>query len=276
MAKQLLFYETAVPINLTRHRNLSIERVNYGFAAKVNSVPLTAVEMPRAAREYTIVFAGADDVTPIAVLGVEGNENVYVEDGTWNADYVPAFVRRYPFVFSRNEEAQQFNLCVDESWIGCNYQGRGERLFDESGERTPYLSEMLSFLENYQANFNRTKAYCRNLKELGLLEPMKADFTLPDGTKKSLTGFMAVNRDKLKGLAPEKLSELVQSDELELTYYHLLSMNNFALMINRARLTQNAEKSDSSDSSAMAETSKESDGPEPEPEPKAEKRKAAR
>jgi hypothetical protein len=234
MAKQLLFYETAVPVNLARHRDLCVERITYQFAASVNSVPLTAVEIPRAAREYTIVFAGDDAVTPFAVVGVQGNENVYVsEDGTWNADYVPAFVRRYPFVFSRSEDEKRFTLCIDESWDGCNQEGRGERLFDENGERTSYLSQMLSFLEQYQAHFNRTQAYCRNLKELDLLEPMKADFTLPDGTKKSLVGFMAVNRDKLKALPTEKLAELVKSDELELTYNHLLSMNNFALMINR-------------------------------------------
>jgi hypothetical protein len=251
MAKQLLFYETAVPVNLARHRDLCIERITYQFAANVNSVPLTAVEIPRAAREYTIVFAGDDAVTPFAVVGVQGNENVYVsEDGTWNADYVPAFVRRYPFVFARSEDEKQFTLCIDESWDGCNQEGRGERLFDENGERTPYLSQMLSFLEQYQAHFNRTQAYCRHLKELDLLEPMKADFTLPDGTKRSLVGFTAVNRDKLKGLPSEKLLELVKSDELELTYNHLLSMNNFALMIHRANAS----------SPAAAETP---DSPEP-------------
>ena len=258
MAKQLLFYETAVPVSVARHRDLSVDRVKYEFAASVNSVPLTAVEIPRAAREYTIVFAGEDEVTPIAVVGVEGNENVYVsEDGTWNADYVPAFVRRYPFVFALSEDGKQLTLCVDESWGGCNNEGKGERLFDEKGERTPYLTEMLSFLEKYQAHFNRTQAYCKKLKELDLLEPMKADFTLPDGTKKSLVGFKVVNRDKLKALAADKLSELAQSDELELTYNHLLSMNNFALMLNRVQRPVASE-------SSAAESSADDDAPQPE------------
>lgn len=240
MVKQLLFYETAVPVNLARHRKLSVERLKYEFAADVTAIPLTAVEIPLAAREYTIVFANVgedkDMVTPIAIVGIEGNKNVYVsKDGNWNAEYIPAFVRRYPFVFSRSEDEKQITLCLDESWTGCNYQGRGERLFDENDERTPYLSEMLLFLEHYQAHVNRTRAYCRNLKELDLLEPIKADFTLPDGSKKSLGGFMVVNRDKLKALPAEKLVEFAQSDELELTYSQLLSMNNFALMLNRVQ-----------------------------------------
>jgi len=230
---QLLFYETVVPVSPQRHGNLSIERAGFGFAAHVNSVPLMAVEMTAAASEYTIVFAGNEEaVAPVVILGLEGDKNEYIdENGKWTADYIPAFVRRYPFVFSQQENT--LTLCLDESWSGCNIDGKGDRLFDEKGERTEYLSLMLNFLEESQAHFVRTQAYCKHLKEMDLLEPMKADFTLPGGAKKSLTGFMVVNRDKLRNLAPEKLAELAKTDELELTYIHLLSMNNFRRILER-------------------------------------------
>lgn len=230
---QLLFYENVAPVSPQRHGELSIERADFGFAANVNSVPLMAVEMTAAASEYTIVFAGNDEaVAPVVILGLEGTKNQYVDqDGKWSADYIPAFVRRYPFVFSQQENT--YTLCVDESWDGCNKDGKGDRLFDEKGERTDYLSRMLKFLEESQAHFVRTQTYCKHLKEMDLLEPMKADFTLPGGEKKSLGGFMAVNRDKLRNLAPEKLAQLAKTDELELTYIHLLSMNNFRRVLER-------------------------------------------
>ncbi len=230
---QLLFYENVAPVSPQRHGKLSIERADFGFATHVNSVPLMAVEMTAAASEYTIVFAGNEEaVAPVVILGLEGTKNEYVDaDGKWTADYIPAFVRRYPFVFSQQENT--YTLCVDESWNGCNKDGKGERLFDEKGERTEYLSRMLKFLEESQAHFVRTQTYCKHLKEMDLLEPMKADFTLPGGSKKSLGGFMAVNRDKLRKLAPEKLAELAKTDELELTYIHLLSMNNFRRVLER-------------------------------------------
>jgi hypothetical protein len=230
---QLLFYENVAPVSPQRHGELSIERADFGFAANVNSVPLMAVEMTAAASEYTIVFAGNEDaVAPVVILGLEGTKNQYVDkDGKWSADYIPAFVRRYPFVFSQQENT--YTLCVDEAWDGCNKDGKGERLFDEKGERTEYLSRMLKFLEESQAHFVRTQTYCKHLKEMDLLEPMKADFTLPGGEKKSLGGFMAVNRDKLRNLAPEKLAQLAKTDELELTYIHLLSMNNFRRVLER-------------------------------------------
>ena len=231
---QMLFYENVSAVSPQRHGDLSIDRENFEFAANVNSVPLMAVEMTAAASEYTIVFAGDDkNVMPVVILGLEGTKNYYVgKDGNWTADYIPAFVRRYPFVFAQNEN--QFTLCVDEEWSGCNREGKGQRLFDDKGERTEYLNRMLKFLEESQAHFARTQTYCNHLKELELLEPMKADFTFPGGEKKSLGGFMAVNREKLKNLPPEKLAELAKTDELELTYIHLLSMNNFRRVMERA------------------------------------------
>jgi len=235
MAKQLLIYDSAVPVSSGRHREWCIERRPYSFASNINSVPLTAVEIPHAAREYAIVFAGTDSVVPVVLLGAVGNNNDYLaEDGSWRAEYVPAFIRRYPFVFSLTEDKSRFALCIDEQWAGCNQEGRGERLFDSQGERTGYLNQMLKFLEEYQVQFNRTQAHCRKLKELGLLEPMQAEFTLSDGTKRQLVGFQVISREKLKALPAETLAELAKTDELELIYDHLLSMHNFGVLAKRA------------------------------------------
>ena len=239
MGTQLLFYEQVTPISKERHKDFCVDGTEhrFEFAQSVNSVPLTAVEIPMAAREYTIVFAGGDEaVVPVVILGIEGKDNLYIDkqEGKWDASYVPAFVRRYPFVFSQSDDGNTFTLCVDEDWQGCNREGKGQRLFDDAGERTEYLGNVLKFLEEYQKQFRLTQAYCAKLKELDLLESMKAELTLPGGEKRSLTGFMAVNRTKLKELSGEKLAALAKTDELELTYTHLQSLNNFPEMLKRA------------------------------------------
>jgi hypothetical protein len=233
---QMLFYENVVPVSSQRHRDLSIERVDFGFAATVNSVPLTAIEMPLAAREYTIVFAGNEEaVAPVVVLGVADAQNLYLDENkAWKADYIPAFVRRYPFVFAQDKEGTQFTLCIDETWSGCNRAGKGQRLFDDQGNQTTYLQNMLKFLSDYQTQFVRTQAYCKKLKELNLLEPMQAQIVLPGGEKRSLAGFLGATRPKIKALAPEKLAELAKTDELELTYLQMASLNNLGQVVNRA------------------------------------------
>ena len=117
MTKQLMIYESAVPVSSESHRDWSVKMgEDYKFSSKVNSVPLLAAEFRAAAQDYAIVFAGdGNDVVPSVILGVRDGENSNVSaDGSWTGSYVPAFLRRYPFVFSRSEDEKDFVLCIDE------------------------------------------------------------------------------------------------------------------------------------------------------------------
>ncbi len=121
MTAQLLIYEHAVPISKQKHHSISVKTgTNYDFAKNVNSVPLTAVEFSSAAADYCIIFAGNEDaVMPVVILGINQNNNLYLSDtGQWDANYIPAFVRRYPFVFSSNDNGSTFTLCIDEEFSG--------------------------------------------------------------------------------------------------------------------------------------------------------------
>lgn len=226
---QLLIYKSAVPISRARHGDCHVEvGADYAFTGDVNSVPLMAVEFPQAATEYAIVFAGPEgELMPAVILGIRGNENLFLSDKShdWQAKYIPAFIRRYPFVFSRNDD--RFVLCIDEAYPGLNREGRGAALFDAEGKPSPYVDNVLKFLQEFQTQFLRTQAFCRKLKELDLLEPMQAQVVMGSGSRIALGGFMAVSRTKLKALPGDKLAELAATDELELLYLHLQSMRNF-------------------------------------------------
>ena len=229
MSKQLLIYGSAVPVSASRHADVSVEpHANYAFSADINAVPLMAVEFLRAEAEYAIVFTQAgSDVLPAAVLGVRSDQNLYLTpDQRWAAKYVPAFIRRYPFVFSRSEDGKTLTLCIDEGQRGVNREGRGERLFAD-GKPTPYVERVLKFLQDYQAHFERTRQFCRRIADMGLLEPMQAQVTTPSGEKLSLNGFLSVSREKLRQLDGESLAKLAKTDELELLYLQMHSMRNF-------------------------------------------------
>lgn len=238
---QLLIYETAVPLSSLHHAKACVEpNTTYEFSKGVNSVPLMAVEFPFAAAEYAIVFAGTREaLMPAVILGMREKENLFLgNSGAWNARYVPAFVRRYPFVFSSSNEGKTLTLCIDEAFAGFNREGRGQRLFDDASKPTEFTNNVLKFVQEYQRQFERTKAFCGKLMELDLLEPMQAQVALASGEKTSLTGFMAVDRKKLKALSGEKLADLAKTDELELLYLHLSSMRNFGSMKERLEGTQ--------------------------------------
>ena len=244
---QQLFYKTAVPVTVQRHTSWSVKTGDsFAFAAKVNSVPLTAIEFAQAAAEYPIVFAGTEDaVFPAVILGVQQDENLFVdEEGRWRGKYVPAFVRRYPFVFSQDAEGKTFTLHVDEHFEGCNQDGRGERLFDADGEQTQYLKGVLNFLQDYQARFRRTQAYCKRLVELKLLQPVQAQFTLTSGESRTLGGFMTIDREKLKAISAEDAADMLRKDEMECTFLHLASLAHFRDMLERVPSGQPVQDAD--------------------------------
>ena len=234
--KQLLIYDKAVPVSPQSHRDVSVKNgTDFGFARHVNSVPLMAAEFEFCAGDYAIVFAGEPgSIMPAAMLGLRDKENLHVAiNGEWSGKYIPAFLRRYPFVFASSDDGSTFTLCVDEDYAGVNRDGLGERLFDSSGERTQYLQNVLGFLQAYQVQFKATRDFVQGLEDLGLFDPMEAQFTIRGGQQMKLGGFRAVNRDRLRQLDGDKLALLARSGALDLIYAHLHSLRNFTPIAER-------------------------------------------
>ncbi|MDR5907394.1 SapC family protein [Franzmannia qiaohouensis] len=230
MATQLLIYRDVQPITRDKHGELSLKvGKDFGFAKDINSVPVMAAEFPAAASDLPVVFTEAEgSVLPVAVLGLEQDANLMVDaEGQWRGEYVPAFLRRYPFVFASSEDGKTFTLCIDNAYEGLNQEGRGERFFDADGEQTQYLAKVLDFLQDYQSHFQRTRTFCQRLVDLDLLEDVQAQVRQGEGSPRTLTGFKAVNRQKLKALKEDDIRSMLGTDELELLYVHLQSMRNF-------------------------------------------------
>lgn len=267
MSKTLLIYERAVPVNKARHGKCGVKTGNdFSFARDVNSMPLLAQEFRDAMREYPVVFAGTgESVMPAVLLGFGENDNLFVDEtGKWGAKYIPAFARRYPYVFSSSEDGQTLTLCIDEDYSGFNQEGEGERLFDDDGEQTEYLQKVLEFQTEFQRLFRRTQAFCKNLQELKLLDPMQAQIKFGSGQEMTISGFMVVNRERLKEVPGDRLAELASVDELELLYLHLQSLHNVTDLANRARPDAGGAQATEAVSGMDSETSaEEAAAPEP-------------
>lgn len=228
-------YEQAAAVSTERHKGWSVEAGgDFAFSRSANAVPLTAVEFARACAEYPIVFTTGEESAPLVLLGLEERQNLFITDeGKWGAEYVPAFVRRYPFVFAIADGGQNFTVCIDEAFAGCNQEGRGEALFNPDGERTAYLEQVVAFLSEYQRQYLCTRTFTEKLSELGLLEPMQAQMQMPGGQRLSLTGFQVVSRERLKRLEAGPVKALLDDGSLELIHCHLWSLNRFAKMAER-------------------------------------------
>ena len=230
LSGSVLFYSQPEPLSAEAHGALGVNPVDkpYAFAGVTNLVPLTVTEFAPAALTYPVIFAG-EAKQPVAVMGLRAGENLFVSDeGDFRPEaYIPAYVRRYPFVFANDDVEKRLILCVDRAAPFLT-EGGQTKLF-EDGQPSQYTQQAMEFCNNFEQERQRTDAFVALLTELDLFESKEAVFTPrnPDGTPgatQKLAEYFAVSEDKLKALSPEKLAELRDNGALGQIYAHLVSL----------------------------------------------------
>lgn len=197
-------------------------------------VLLLTTEFVHAARDYAIAFVrGADQaMLPVAITGVPGGKNVFVDaEGQWDARYLPAYVRRYPFVFAQTGP-DQLTVCFDEACPALN-DTEGAPLFEDNGEPAPALQQVLALMTDYQAHSQLTQGFMQRLEASGLLMEATAKADLTDGRSMQLNGLWVVDEARLKDLPEATLKAWCASGELGLVYAHLMSLANLLDILRR-------------------------------------------
>lgn len=239
-----LFYEQPRPLAAGVHANLSLAgNTGFAYAAKTNAVPLVATELPTACRHFPIVFSDGEQPTPVAVLGVRGQENLFVDaQGQWRpGTYIPAYVRRYPFIFMENEDRSQYTLCIDEK-AAAVVEGRDNPFFDEAGEPTALARSALEFCRDYQNQHAYTLEFARALADADLLIENRADITLADGQRLAMSGFKVIDEARFNKLPEAEFLRWRANGWLPLVYCHLLSINTWPSLIDQVQPVVAAEE----------------------------------
>ena len=226
----VLFYSQPEPLTPELHSKLGVKRMDgpFKFAKEGHAIPLTVGEFPLAAVTGPIIFVG-DDKLPIAVMGLNAGDNMFVQDdGLFEPGvYIPAYVRRYPFVFANDDNAQQMVLCIDRK-AEFIVEG-GDMPFFENGQPSEYTKNCIEFCNNFEMERQRTVSFVQLLKDLDLFETKTASFTPmnPDGTQgepQKIADYFGVSEEKLNKLPAEKFIELRDNGALGQIYAHLLSL----------------------------------------------------
>ena len=236
-------YRDLVPINPVLHRDKRVGQLtDFSVAKGLHAAYLAAAEFEHAALEYVIVFVHTGDdsatgkrrVAPIVLLGLHLGENLFIAGSRWDAHYMPAFIRRYPYWAADlpGGPADGPPIYIDAAWSGWS-DTAGDRVFEADGTPAPALTRAIEFMRAFEAEVQRTNALCAVLVEQNLLRDMKADATLPDGTAVALNGFFAVDPEKLQALPDATVVELHRSGILAPLQMHLLSLANLRPLIDR-------------------------------------------
>ncbi|MES2887742.1 MAG: SapC family protein [Pseudomonadota bacterium] len=231
-----LFYQSPRVLTPQAHGNRSLRAANgHRFAASTNAVPLVAEEMPMAARHYPVVFSDEAQPHPVAILGLRGQANLFVDAaGAWRPGvYVPAYVRRYPFIFLENEPRTELTLCVDEA-ADSFVEGSENPLFDAQGQPTALTRNALVFCRDYQAQHRLGAELGRLLAQADLLIEHRADISFNNGQRLSLSGFKVIDEQRFAKLPDDTFLDWRRKGWLPLIYSHFYSIGAWSALIDRS------------------------------------------
>lgn len=240
-ANQPVGYKNVELLSADRHQTLGWREVEhpYAFARTINAVPVTVAEFRFLAPWYPIVFAKAEPPMPLAVLSIERDDNLFLNDeGDWEGlAYVPSYIRRYPFIFAQSSDSDQMVLCIDRD--AAMLAENTQRPILNGRELSDFGKEALEFCKMFQQQLANTQQFSRILVDNELLFNKEVSVT-PDGggEPRVLGSFIGVDEEKLKSLSGDAVVQLHESGALAAIYTHLVSLQNWQTLNMRAFLKQ--------------------------------------
>ncbi len=220
-----LFYTKPVPLDAKAHANIALKK-NFGldFTKNVNAVPVNLIELPQVCHYYPIAFSPDGTGTPVAIMGLRDNENLFYNDnGEWADDaYIPAYIRRYPFIFSEMPGNDQLSLCIDMN-DNVVEKGGEQAFFDADGKPSTLSQNALEFCKSYHAAAGQTIEFGKALAESGILVDRQAEIGIAEGKRINFSGFRIVDEKKLAELDDKTFIEWRKKGWLPFIYAHLFS-----------------------------------------------------
>ena len=223
-----LFYKDLIPLSSVDHADYHARGLDTAeFLINQHAIPLTSDEFVSASRYFPIVFSSGENPVPLALMGLNEGINIFVDDQgkLINPVYVPAYVRRYPFMLARlNPDSEDLSLCFDPTSPAIGKFEEGDALFAD-GQPTEPVNSVLEFCRTFEEAGQRTSMFVEELKKADLL--MDGEVAIqPEGNDKPFIyrGFQMVDENKLRELRGDVLRKMMQNGILALIFAHLFSL----------------------------------------------------
>ncbi len=227
-------------LNNVAHRDLRVTtRFGQEFGDATGMVAAFPTEYAELQREYPIFFRKDNDsgaFHSVALLGFDHGENLFLQDGRWNASYLPGAIARGPFLIGFQEQQVDGEL-RNEAVIHVDVEhprlvvGEGEAVFLPQGGNSPYLEHVATVLRGINDGVEAGKAMFAQLDGLGLIQPIGLEIRFDETNSVNLTGLYGIDRERLASLDAEALHGLHRAGWLEGVYLLLASLHNIRRLI---------------------------------------------
>ncbi len=220
-----LFYKNPVLLDGEKHQKMSlVKNFGLGFTKGTNAVPVNLIEFPQIAHFYPIAFSNDGQATPVAIMGVRNDENLFVTDkGEWQEDtYIPSYIRRYPFILTEVNEGESLSLCIDETEEVIS-NDNDNPLFGDDKKPTDLANNAMEFCKSYHAASQQTLEFSKALADSGLLIERTAELVVKGDQKINFSGFAIIDEEKFNKLDDATFAEWRQKGWIGAIYAHLFS-----------------------------------------------------
>jgi hypothetical protein len=224
-----LFYNNLEPLSSSIHSNYKVRTSDTApYLAGHNAVPLTIDEFVSAQRHFPIVFSSGETPVPLALMGLNDGVNVFVDDDgkPQNYIYVPAYVRRYPYLLARLDPSKdELSLCFDPTSDLIGELKEGNPLFKDE-KPTEGLTAILKFCEDFEIAAQRTTQFVKELQEMDLLIDGEVTIQPTEAAAPFIyRGFRMVDEEKMRQMNGDQLRKINQNGILPLIMAHLFSLS---------------------------------------------------
>ncbi|MGN3973969.1 SapC family protein [Tsuneonella sp. SYSU-LHT278] len=234
-----LFYNDLMPLNSRDHAQWKSKPLDsVDWLKNQHAVPLTVEEFNQAQRDFPIIFSAGDQPVPLALMGLNEGVNTFIDDEgkPIGEFYLPAYVRRYPFLLAKlTPDVEELSLCFDPTCDAIGAHKEGEALFDDAGQPREPVQVALQFCEQFEQAGAKTQAFMDEIKKHDLLMDGEIAITRADDPDKPYVyrGFSMIDQDKLRALDADKVKEWNENGLLPLLYAHLFSLDQMRVIFGR-------------------------------------------
>lgn len=226
-----------VQLNNVDHHDLRvITRHAAEFGDAVNQVLIFPTEFEEIQREYPIFFSrdASGDLQAVALLGLDRDENLFLDDSGWQARYVPAAQQRGPFVIGMVEGSGDAMIHVDPEHprVGRG-AGEGQPLFLPHGGNSPYLEHVADVLRTIYTGLDLIRPMFEAFEDAGLIEPVAVEIQLSDNEHYDLPDYSTISAERLGALDGETLQRLHRAGFLYPAFLVVASTGNVNRLIER-------------------------------------------
>lgn len=210
------------------------------FGDHVNQTLIFPNEFRDIQRDYPILFRKDAEgaYQAVALLGLERDENLFLDGDSWDAHYIPAVLARGPFSIALQRPdgsdgtAPDAKIQIDLDNAAVNRE-EGFPLFLPHGGHAPYLQHMIEVLRTLHDGVALAKGFFQTLETLELIEPATLEIKTSETEQYSVPGVYSINEDKFQNLPSEKLEALHRSGMLAACYWAIASLDNIRSLVNR-------------------------------------------